>query len=587
MRALDVDSIAKQYEVIYESSLLRRYDQTFQRDLDKIKLKLQELCESPVTQQMFEKAKTEKGRKYLQKDANNCFKIKSRIRSGVSTAGEKSFLIIKVFNTPTPYSAVAQYNPSEDSIVINFYLEGFISNTKINERFQIADWFKHNKSAIEGVLAHELSHMYKSRFHMRKAEPRNLVTPLQVKSGEKTKADYASFDDEKESYLAQIWQEMLSANTNNDKTYDYCLLKSPTFNEILKSFGVSSYPHKVDKDTSVLSNVDKLNNLDKEYKNLYHYFMKKTHEMWAEKGFKFNDFANQMFAHKLQQFATTLSKDIFEEFTNDEKVKVLQTDVQIPIEIFTLLDSTLKQIYLSNVPTLEHNVFSSLSQREQQDYTLQRYRKVVKQGIKNELDVILLKKNKKLYDIIMLPEIKKAKKQEQEIRNTVEKNKYYEGDVVVASKYVLPNLKDLIILGDFKCSNIGLTSLEGAPLGVVGTFDCSNNNLKTLEHAPRDISGNFDCSNNNIGNLTGSPSTVEKNFYCSNNKLKTLENGPSRVEGDYHAEGNTLESINSCKTKVKGIFFSNQFSDSEFKNRKQIKPSQDTNTPTFKQYLKR
>ena len=567
MQSSDFDIIAQQYENIYESSLLRKYDQVFQRDVDNLKAKFEMLINDPSTQAMFEKAKSEKGEKYLKRSPDNNYKVKARFRSGVSVSGEKSFLMIMVQNAPRPSEGAAHYNPNTDSIVFNFYLEGFIDVSRINKRFNIVEWYKHNSSAIENLLAHELSHMYKTRFHLRKPGSKNLVTPLQVKTGEKNSADYAMYDDEKEAYLAEMWKEMQACNTNNNQTFHHCLLQSQTFKKILRALGVSSYPHKIDSETSVLSNVDKLHNLDKDYKQLYNYFMKKLYEMWQDKGYKFNDSKDQTYTHKLQQFAVNYDADLFNEFDNEEKVRVLQTGMELPEGVFKTLDKALRKTYIDSTPTLNASVFSQLTQQEQQSYTLLRYKKIIKDGIQNEFDVTLLKKNKRLYDVIMLPEIKKARQQEQEIRKSV-KNRVYDGDIRITSKYVLPNLSDIIVVGSFDCSGLGLTSLQGAPKNMAGNFNCSRNNLQTLEHAPKIITeGSFNCSNNKIVNLIGSPTEVDNNFYCSNNHLTNLQNGPKLVKQDFHCEGNPIETLDNIKTKVLGIFFCNQFSDTDFKNR--------------------
>ena len=583
MQSTDFDNIAHQYENIYESSLLRKYDQVFQRDVDNLKAKFEMLINDPATQAMFEKAKSEKGEKYLKKSPENNYKVKVRFRSGVHVSGEKSFLMIMIQNAPTPSAGAAHYNPNNDSIVFNFYLEGFIDVSRISKRFNITEWYKHNAAAIENLLAHELSHMYKTRFHLRKPGSKNLVTPLQVKTGEKNSADYAMYDDEKESYLAEIWKEMQACNTNNSQTFHHCLLQSQTFKKVLRSFGVSSYPHKIDNETSVLSNVEKLQNLDKDYKQLYNYFMKKLYELWQDKGYKFNNVQDQTYTHKLQQFALSYDLDVFNEFNDDEKSKALQTGIEIPLNVFKTLDKALKKTYIDSTPTLNSAVFSQLTQPEQQSYTLLRYKKIIKNGIQNEFDVTLLKKNKRLYDVIMLPEIKKAKQQEQEIRALV-KNKIYDGDIRIKSKYILPNLSDIIVVGNFDCSNLGLTSLQGAPKNMAGNFDCSRNNLQTLEHAPKIITeGSFNCSNNNIVNLIGSPTEVDNSFYCTNNHLTSLQNGPRLVKQDFHCEGNPIESLDGMKTRVQGIFFCNQFSDTDFKNRLLKKES--IKTLSFKDFF--
>jgi len=300
--------------------------------------------------------------------------------------------------------------------------------------------------------------------------------------------------------------------------------------------------------------------------------MTKTHELWADKGFKFNDFNDQMYTHRLQQFATSLSLDVFDEFTNDEKVKVLKTGIELPYDVFKSLDFTLKNIYLEQSPPLNKQVYASLLSQQQQEYRLERYKQIAKNGIQCDNDISIMEKhNQVLYRRIMLPEHKKAKKLEQEIRSKV-KNRQYVGDVNVTSKYVLPDLHDVVILGNYNCNNLNIITLEGAPKGVSDNFNCSHNNLHSLEHSPESVTGNFNCTNNKITNLVGAPTYIHGNFYCSNNSIKSLEHGPKEVGGDYHCEGNMLESA-TTNTKLKGIFFSNQYSDDEFKALKKKQPN--------------
>jgi len=579
MSTSDHVNIAKQYELIQESSLLRKYDKTFQQDLDRIKLRFQELCNNPQTQEMFEKAKTEKAQKYLKRSSDNFFKVKTRIRTGVNIPGEKSFIMIRILHNPEAVWGPVVYDPNTDSIVYNFYIESPDIGCNVLQNFEIRRWFSQNQTKIDSQLAHELSHFYKERFRTRGSGSRNFVSPTQVIKGEKTSADYAMYDDEKESYLSQIWQEMLACNTNGDKTFHHCLLQSITFKRILKSFGVSSYTHKTDSNTSVLSNVDKLRNLDKGYRELYNYFMTKTHELWTDKGYKFNDFNDQMYTHRLQKFATSLSPDIFDEFTNDEKVKVLKTDIELPYEIFKFIDFTLKGIYLEQTPPLNLQVFASLNHQQQQQYTLERYKKIVKTGIQCENDTLLLTKNKRLYDVIMLPERRKARKLEEEIRSKL-KGKQYDGDVTVTSKYVLPNLHDIVILGNYNCNNLNILTLQGAPKSVSGDFNCSHNNIHTLEHSPESVIGNFDCTNNKISSLISGPLYVHGNFYCTNNSIKSLEHGPKEVRGDYHCEGNPLESM-EINTKIKGMFFSNQYTNEQVKSQKRKSSNKTIATENF------
>ena len=86
------------------------------------------------------------------------------------------------------------------------------------------------------------------------------------------------------------------------------------------------------------------------------------------------------------------------------------------------------------------------------------------------------------------------------------------------------------VKGNFDCSELGLTSLKGAPLLVYGDFDCSKNKLTSLKDAPMKVGGDFDCSNNNLTSLKDAPMKVGGNFYSSNNPL-TSSKGRTVVGG--------------------------------------------------------
>ena len=54
------------------------------------------------------------------------------------------------------------------------------------------------------------------------------------------------------------------------------------------------------------------------------------------------------------------------------------------------------------------------------------------------------------------------------------------------------------VRGDFSCSNLGLTTLEGCPEEVGDQFDCSYNKLHNLIGAPKVVMGDFICENNQL-----------------------------------------------------------------------------------------
>lgn len=73
------------------------------------------------------------------------------------------------------------------------------------------------------------------------------------------------------------------------------------------------------------------------------------------------------------------------------------------------------------------------------------------------------------------------------------KNYVYDGKL----KY---DLSHRLIEGDFDCSNLNLTTLEGVPSSITGKFNCKSNNLMSLEFAPLEC-GELEISDNPIENL--------------------------------------------------------------------------------------
>jgi len=146
-----------------------------------------------------------------------------------------------------------------------------------------------------------------------------------------------------------------------------------------------------------------------------------------------------------------------------------------------------------------------------------------------------------------------SKLEELKIRNELV-NGIYKGDIRIKSKYILPNLSDIVVSGDFYCPYNKLTSLEGAPKEVGGDFNCSSNKLTSLEGAPKEVGGDFYCDNNNLTSLEGAPKEVGGDFYCSSNKLTSLEGGPKEVGGYFNCDNNNLTSLEGGPKEVGGYF---------------------------------
>ena len=116
------------------------------------------------------------------------------------------------------------------------------------------------------------------------------------------------------------------------------------------------------------------------------------------------------------------------------------------------------------------------------------------------------------------------------------------------------------ITGNFKCYNLGLTSLKGAPTEVGGWFDCSGNQLTSLEGAPKKVGGYFECFKNRLTSLEGAPTEVGGRFDCSYNQLTSLEGAPKEIGGWFDCSYNQLTSLKGAPQTVGGDFscFGNQ-----------------------------
>ena len=81
--------------------------------------------------------------------------------------------------------------------------------------------------------------------------------------------------------------------------------------------------------------------------------------------------------------------------------------------------------------------------------------------------------------------------------------KYIEGHIDISSLILteLPDLHDVIVKGNFYCSNNKLINLIGCPMEVHGNFSCGRNNLLSFEGSPKIVKGDFNCGSNKATNL--------------------------------------------------------------------------------------
>jgi hypothetical protein len=110
------------------------------------------------------------------------------------------------------------------------------------------------------------------------------------------------------------------------------------------------------------------------------------------------------------------------------------------------------------------------------------------------------------------------------------------------------------VKGVFHCRDNKLTSLEGAPKEVGRLFDCGYNKLISLKGSPKKVGGTFNCRDNELTSLEGCPKEVGEDFWCSDNKLTTLEGSPEKVKGDFYCSYNKLTSLEGAPKEVGGDF---------------------------------
>ena len=152
---------------------------------------------------------------------------------------------------------------------------------------------------------------------------------------------------------------------------------------------------------------------------------------------------------------------------------------------------------------------------------------------------------------------KAASIEEKQIRNKLRDN-VFTGNIFVKCLYILPDLSDVIIDGDFTCGHNKLFSLEGAPKTIKGSFYCSYSHLTSLEGAPTSIGRDFQCLyNNRLLSLKGAPESVGESLkIIGNRQLTSLEGAPKSVERDICCESNyQLTSLEGLPEEISGNFY--------------------------------
>jgi len=94
----------------------------------------------------------------------------------------------------------------------------------------------------------------------------------------------------------------------------------------------------------------------------------------------------------------------------------------------------------------------------------------------------------------------------------------------------LPDFSQVVVAGDFDCTNNLLKSLNGSPQVVGGSFRCSINLLENLAGGPRVVGGNYECIRNRISSTRGVADDVGGKFWCAANLMIFLDCVPSQME---------------------------------------------------------
>jgi len=141
--------------------------------------------------------------------------------------------------------------------------------------------------------------------------------------------------------------------------------------------------------------------------------------------------------------------------------------------------------------------------------------------------------------------------------------------------------------GDFDCSEMELTSLEGCYEEINGTFECYGNKLTSLVGAPRIVHGYMEISSNKLTSLVGAPKIVYGDFYCPGNELTTLEGAPKEVQGDFDCTHNPkLKSLDGLLgTEIEGELITD-LDTTEFKEHQKVFKLAGKNMTKYKRLMK-
>jgi hypothetical protein len=102
----------------------------------------------------------------------------------------------------------------------------------------------------------------------------------------------------------------------------------------------------------------------------------------------------------------------------------------------------------------------------------------------------------------------------------------------------LPDLSNVVVLGDFSAGGNDLKDIVGAPAFVGGTATFAGNTIKSLAEGPQYVGVDFVVSSNNLNDLHGSPLYVGRDYEARQNLLTTLAGTQPGLNGVLSLKGN-------------------------------------------------
>lgn len=258
--------------------------------------------------------------------------------------------------------------------------------------------------------------------------------------------------------------------------------------------------------------------------------------------------------YRVHSFKTLKKISAFNRLSYGEKAQALSEMLDLPNEIFNILDSDLRNEFISSGANLTKLQANSLTPKE-----IARYQKVRTQVLDHLLYLQEYKFNILDVGIPSVQErMKKDYERAQSIINgrgeiaTSKGRNYAFMDLLITE---LPDLSKLTEEDELLISDCPITSLKGCPKKL-WSFACRGcGDLENLEGGPEEVKASYTCNNCGIKTLKGSPKKVGLRFYCLYNySLENLEGGPQDVgsygTGLYNCSGNLLESLKGAPKNI-------------------------------------